>query len=145
MHSSDSVADAFMRVFPLLKKNLLRTEKGTLPLPALAYYPLLRMLSHTGPLSMSDIGKRLLSPKPNVTALVNRLVESGLVKRQPDPNDRRIIRFMITKKGIALRDKYRKILKSVIKTNLKHITTADLEKLFQALETTYRVLARGAQ
>jgi DNA-binding MarR family transcriptional regulator len=56
------------------------------------------------PLSMRELADRLYLDPSNLTALVDRLEELGLVERQADPADRRVKRLVITRKGARLSD-----------------------------------------
>lgn len=49
--------------------------------------------------TMSELAEEMNTSLPSATSLVDRLVKSGWVERQPDPNDRRIIRLAITDAG----------------------------------------------
>jgi MarR family transcriptional regulator, 2-MHQ and catechol-resistance regulon repressor len=48
---------------------------------------------------MSSLGVELKMAKSGVTVLVDRMALVGLVKKRPDPEDRRIMKVMITEKG----------------------------------------------
>jgi len=56
------------------------------------------------PLSMRELADRLYLDPSNLTALVDRLEDLGLVERTADAEDRRVKRLVITKKGSALAD-----------------------------------------
>ena len=49
-----------------------------------------------------DLVKYLLVTKGNVGALVDRLEESGLIERRPDPADRRANRLCLTSSGTSM-------------------------------------------
>ncbi|HUC86951.1 MAG TPA: MarR family transcriptional regulator [Candidatus Saccharimonadales bacterium] len=49
--------------------------------------------------TMGELAEEMNISLPSATALVDRLVRSGWVERQPDPTDRRIIRLTITEHG----------------------------------------------
>jgi DNA-binding MarR family transcriptional regulator len=48
---------------------------------------------------VSEISSRLRVTSPTVTQLVNDLASRGLVRRQPDPDDHRVIRVQLTQAG----------------------------------------------
>lgn len=50
-------------------------------------------------IKMSSLGDELEMAKSGMTVLVDRMALVGLVKRRPDPEDRRIMKVMITEKG----------------------------------------------
>jgi MarR family transcriptional regulator, organic hydroperoxide resistance regulator len=54
------------------------------------------------PLSMRELAERLYLDPSNLTALVDRLEDLGLVERQADAGDRRVKRLVITPKGVRL-------------------------------------------
>jgi DNA-binding MarR family transcriptional regulator len=56
------------------------------------------------PLSMRELAERLYLDPSNLTALVDRLEDLGLVERQADTEDRRVKRLVITDKGVHLSD-----------------------------------------
>lgn len=53
-------------------------------------------------LTCSDIGDRLVTPGPDVTRILDRLEGRGLVLRQRDEEDRRVVRARITEQGLAV-------------------------------------------
>lgn len=70
----------------------------------LSQYNVLRILRGARPsrLSSGEIGRRLVARDPDVTRLVDRLAERGLVDRVRDQRDRRVVEVGITKTGLAV-------------------------------------------
>ena len=52
----------------------------------------------------SDLAKRLLVTKGNISGMVTRMAEQGTVERYDDPKDKRSNRICITPQGRALHD-----------------------------------------
>ena len=52
-----------------------------------------------GPIPLGQLAERLCCVKSNVTQLVDRLESDGLVRRVPDPADRRSVRAEVTALG----------------------------------------------
>ena len=50
-------------------------------------------------MSLSDIGEYLVVTRPNITGLIDGLVEDGLVKRIDHPEDRRMVLAQLTPAG----------------------------------------------
>jgi MarR family 2-MHQ and catechol resistance regulon transcriptional repressor len=65
-------------------------------------FGILEALYHLGPLSLGDLAGKLLVTGGNVTYVMDRLEEQGLVYRERSPDDRRIIQAKLTEKGHAL-------------------------------------------
>ncbi len=60
----------------------------------------LRVLIKAGePLPLGQLAERLTCVRSNVTQLVDRLEQEGMVKRLADARDRRCLRAMITEEG----------------------------------------------
>ena len=62
----------------------------------------LRMLG-TGPRKMSELAQALFCDNSNVTGIVDRLEERGLVKRESAEGDRRVKLLVLTKEGERMR------------------------------------------
>lgn len=50
-------------------------------------------------MTMGELSTRLMVSNGNITGLVDRLVEEGLLRRQPSPTDRRSSRVSVTPEG----------------------------------------------
>ena len=61
----------------------------------------LAALSESPGLSQTSLARAINVRPPTATALVQRLVESGMVVRKPDRNDRRMTRLFLTNQGFA--------------------------------------------
>jgi len=86
---------------------------------SLAKVKLLRHLhSAKDPLPLGALAEKNSCVKSNVTQLMDRMEAEGLVKRVPDPDDRRSVRAVITIEG---RRKY--------EAAAKRLTTAEAELL----------------
>jgi MarR family transcriptional regulator for hemolysin len=59
------------------------------------------------PLSQSELADRLAVEGATMVAMVDRLVKSGLVVREPSTTDRRVKRIVLTQAGNLLYDKVR--------------------------------------
>lgn len=69
----------------------------------------------------------------NVTALVEQLVNEGLVERKEATYDRRVKTVTLTKKGHTLRDKFLDITTSTRLPHLDELTEAEIEQLITIL------------
>lgn len=67
---------------------------------SIAKLNVLSRLAEAGePLTLSEVATRLACVRSNVTQLVDRLEAEGLVRREADRSDRRIIRAVLTAEG----------------------------------------------
>jgi DNA-binding MarR family transcriptional regulator len=80
-------------------RSQLRRQFGT----TLARFDLMAQLDrHPQGLKMGDLSKLLMVTGGNVTGLVDRLTEEGLIQRRDDPSDRRAYFVRLTRKGQLL-------------------------------------------
>jgi DNA-binding MarR family transcriptional regulator len=78
---------------------------------------------------------------PDVTRIVDRLVEQGMVTRRENPEDRRMQLLQATKKGKALLAKLRENRTTHLYRILTHLSTDELNTVAQGL----RALVRAAE
>lgn len=62
----------------------------------------LEALHHLGPMSQTEICGKLLKSSGNTTLVVDNLEKQGLVRRQRDENDRRVVMVELTPRGEEL-------------------------------------------
>ncbi len=67
-------------------------------------YNILRILRGARPnaAKISEIADRMITRDPDVTRLVDRLIKQGLVRRERDSEDRRVVLVEITAKGLQM-------------------------------------------
>lgn len=90
----------------------------------------------------NDLSKLLFVSRANITGLVDSLVRQGLVKREPDLNDRRVCLLEMTEKGEALLEQilpshYEEIKQVVRSINAKdkRTITAGFAKMLSSVVT----------
>jgi DNA-binding MarR family transcriptional regulator len=70
---------------------------------------LMRFVAASDGQSQQTLAEQLGVPASRMVALVDHLEEMGLVERRPDPEDRRVRRLFITRKGRSVLEKAGKI------------------------------------
>jgi DNA-binding MarR family transcriptional regulator len=73
------------------------------------------IITHLGNTHFRSLAQALDVTQGNVTGIVDRLVEQGLVARRQDPDDRRIVWLEATDKG-------RELLSNLMDTQTNHMT-----------------------
>lgn len=79
------------------------------------------------------IGEQLIAQVPDVTRLVDRLVERGLAERHRIDQDRRVVLVRITKAGLDLLAKLDQPVRELHLAQLGHMSRRDLQQLSQLL------------
>jgi DNA-binding MarR family transcriptional regulator len=100
-------------------------------------YNVLRILRGAGPdgLACREIAERMITRDPDVTRLLDRLEERGLVTRTRDRADRRIITTRITEKGLGLLNELDEPVAQLHAEQLRHLGDQRLRSLITLLET----------
>jgi DNA-binding MarR family transcriptional regulator len=98
-------------------------------------YNVLRILRGARPagLCREDIRSRLIAEVPDVTRLLDRMEQAGLVDRERDTADRRLVTTRITAKGLRLLDELDGPVKKVHEEQLGHMNNAELQSLIALL------------
>jgi DNA-binding MarR family transcriptional regulator len=104
-------------------------------------YNVLRILRGAGePLACGEIASRLITREPDMTRLLDRMEQRGLVSRCRESEDRRVVRVSITDGGRkVLKDLDPKIL-SAHRKQFAHMNVVELRQLIALLE---KARARG--
>jgi DNA-binding MarR family transcriptional regulator len=98
-------------------------------------YNALRLLrgEHPGTVNTLDLASRLVSRAPDITRLLDKLEQRGLIGRERPAENRRVVRVGITAAGIALLTKMRDPLRDCHERQLGHLSRKDLESLISLL------------
>lgn len=102
---------------------------------SLTQYNVLRVLRGAEPdgLCRNEVRERLLSRMPDVTRLLDRMEEAGLISRVRDSADRRQVTTRLTKQGRQLVDKLDAPVTEEHQRRLGHLTQAQLRTLIDLL------------
>jgi DNA-binding MarR family transcriptional regulator len=94
-------------------------------------YNILRILKGQGGegVACQEIGDQMVTLVPDVTRLVDRLTEAGLVERHRTPKDRRVVLVALTEAGSQLLDRLEQPVLELHEHTLGHLTIAELNAL----------------
>lgn len=85
-------------------------------------------------ISMNDLSLRMRLASSTMTRMIDQLVLKGLVDRQVDAADRRVVRVCLTGQGGQAQKQLRETLKSFFSLVLQEIPEAEREPLARSLE-----------
>lgn len=96
-----------------------------------AQFNILRILRGAGEkgLACQEISSRMVTPVPDVTRLVDRLVAAKHVTRRRGEGDRRVVYVRITPRGLALLAKMDRPLLELQRELLGHMSREDLSEI----------------
>jgi DNA-binding MarR family transcriptional regulator len=101
-----------------------------------AQYNVLRILRGAGPcgLACSGIGDRMISHDPDMTRLLDRMEKRGLISRERQTDDRRVIKGRVTPQGLDLLKTLDQPIRELHKRQFLHMSAARLKMLAGLLE-----------
>ena len=102
----------------------------------LTQYNVLRILRGAGEagLCRHEIACRLITPVPDVSRLLDRMVRAALVTRSRSKSDRRLVASCITDGGLRLLDRLDAPSRELTLYQLEHMSREDLQQLLRLLE-----------
>ena len=106
-------------------------------------FDLLSTLTEREGISQSELAERLYVTKGNVSGLVDRLVQAGLVERRAIAGDRRSYAMHLTPEGRRLAEAGIAAQRDYVATTLGKLPAGDLAEL-DRLVLSWRDLARAA-
>jgi DNA-binding MarR family transcriptional regulator len=135
----DHILEDLFTVMPLLHRKLLRMDLSGVTGEFTRLHMGILGRMHKGCITTSTLAQAVKIPRPQISHLVDQLVNAGLVKRNPDTRDRRVINLILTEKGINKFQEMKQKVNTKIKTELSVLTPKELQEMSEALETLRRI------
>ena len=103
-------------------------------------YNVLRILRGAGPegLACGGIGDRMITHDPDITRLLDRMEKRGLITRERQKDDRRVVKTRITPHGLGLLKPLDPPMRDLHKRQFRHMAGARLKTLCDLLEEICR-------
>jgi DNA-binding MarR family transcriptional regulator len=103
-------------------------------------YPVLSALARTGPCSAADLAGEVGLDRTVVTRRATQLETAGLLRREPDPADRRATLLLLTAEGTAAVTELRRRLAALIEDSVRDWPPAQAQAFAAGLS---RFVAEG--
>jgi len=120
-------------------KGLLKIDLTT------AQIKLLTCFSDKDHHTMSDLSKKLSVSLPTITAMVNRLEHSKMVRRERDNTDRRVVKVSLTRSGQRELTRLVSIREREMERILMNLTEDEMKNFLLSIESVSRLLAKARQ
>ena len=138
----ERIAQGIFQAQPLLKKRLaklsaIQSEQGI----PLSHVQVLAMLEEVGSMSVSEISRRFGIAKPNITPLVDRLVNAGLVDRVRSETDRRVVNIVLLPAGKKKLEAIRSTISRQIQIQSENLSVSEFRELNESLCSVVRILS----
>lgn len=135
------MAGEFLALLAVMKANFFRPlEQITRSRLSHVQFNAVMLLNRKGSLSMSELSHEMQISKQQLTPLVYKLIEQGLLIRKADEYDRRVVRIEVTEKGRNTVDELIAEIRLDLEQKLKALTDAELDELQQMLKRVQEIL-----
>jgi len=140
-------ADDLLSVPPLIfrgvRRKLLKAalESMNIDISPL-HFEIMRLLKEEGTLKITEIGERLQVARAQMTHLIDKLVEMGMVERQADSADRRVTNIVLTDKGSTFLKEHGGYIWKATRELVSGLTDEELADLSASLERLREILSR---
>ena len=141
------VAEDLFSTLPLIgrsiRKKLLKTALTSFKEDiAPPHFEIMKLLEEAGTLHVAEIGERLQIARPQMTHLIDKLVDLDIVERQTGTEDRRIINIMLTNKGKTILKEHDSDIRNATKETLSCLTDEELQDLAASLRKLREIFSK---
>ncbi len=129
---------SLVRVFRLMG---CKGSQGMKPPPLHPQYWVLWMLMRK-PRTMTELSYQLQRSKPNMTAIVGKLMREGKVRHMQGQKDHRVVMIEITPKGRAFTKQLKRNVREAIRKNISGLSDYELDYLCNSLENVNAIMEK---
>jgi DNA-binding MarR family transcriptional regulator len=100
---------------------------------------LMNLYRHPG-MSQHELARKLLVGRSNITMLIPQLEQRGVLKRESDAKDKRVLRLTLTEDGEALLMKALKVYSTLIEKVMAQSTPAECDLVGEVMRRVFDVV-----
>jgi len=100
----------------------------------------LLLLAEHGDMTIGDLGSKMYLASSTATDLIDRMERNGLVARERDRNDRRVVRLHMLDKGHQMIKEVLENRRRYLSTILSQVSESDIENLKHSLKALYELM-----
>jgi len=140
----DTVSECFMTAVPLIKKKLFRSfSLDNIPFQlSRSNLEVLLSLYELRSASVTELCNQLRISRPNMTPLIDKLVNHELAERTTSTEDRRVVKIAITSGGDQLCKELQKKLTEQIRLKLDSLNDDDLLELRKCMASLQSIASK---
>ena len=141
--SPETVGGDLLTVLMLFQRKLIRPS-AHLTRPSLSHTQIqaLGILASFGPLTMSELATALLVSKQQLTPVVDKLDQLGLLNRDSDPSDRRVVRLALSSTGQQFLNEKKTEFIAMVESKIGPLAPQDQASLKAALRLVAELLEK---
>ena len=103
--------------------------------------PILKEVLGEPGVTVNELGRRTRMVKSQVSMIVAALVDEGILRREPDPTDQRLVRLFLTDEGAARTDRWRSSYRSMLESLVRTLSESESKDLLTGLRALRRALS----
>jgi len=131
----DSLVDNLLKAMPVIHKRIMKISPPNVNCGihiSRVHFGVLAALYHRQS-PVTEIANVFLISKPQMTFIINQMLEAGLITRSTNPRDRRIKDTVLTPKGEDVFRQCDKYIKHHVKNMFSGLTEKELGELSESL------------
>ena len=131
----DLVSQILDQLEPIISRQRRAVARhGCLRAISSTHLHVLYLLEGEGPLTMSRLAELLDASLPNVTGIVDRMAEKGLVERGGDATDRRVVTVRVTAAGHETIGELDQLRRQTLARTLSALTAEQQQRALQTFK-----------
>lgn len=142
MQKAMDAAQALLRFLPFMHERFLHPMEREADISKLQLFTLMT-LYRKGAHTMSGLAVCMHISKQQLSQLVDRLLEQGLLEREADAQDRRVIRIRISSAGVRMIEERMLLNQKRLADKLDNLPQQDLEDLEAMMARIMELLDRA--
>lgn len=122
--------DTFIKLTRAVESLLARLQhRGTMGGLTISQFGVLESLYHLGPMCPGELSTKLLKSGGNITLVIDNLEKQGLVSRERDAQDRRMVTVSLTETGHQLISRLFPAHVAALVEEMSYLTAGEQETL----------------
>ena len=132
-----SVFPEIQRFFHNLSIEVSKTGEFTI-----AQYRVLSLLNHFGKMTVNDLKKHLNIAQSSASGIVDRLEQTGLLKKTAGSNDKRVTELELSAKAKKILSRKVELMDDVYRKILKSLNEKDQAEFVRSFETLFKLVQK---
>ncbi len=93
--------------------------------------------------TMTELSRAHAVSVSTMTSMVDRLIQNGLLDRQRDDKDRRVVRVHLTPEGMKMVKHVMNVRRQELEKFLQELSSPEIKEFVQSIETVARFLSKA--
>jgi DNA-binding MarR family transcriptional regulator len=141
MNYAEEIMQNLMMIMPMMQKNFVKGFSNDSDLVN-SHLQIMGFIKMNGSISMKEISYFLGISAPNLTVLVEKIVEKGFIERVSSHLDRRIIKLVLTDSGEAFLEKQKAVILKQLEEKMEILSHDDKSMFLESIKNIKNILLK---